>query len=198
VPRAELNVRLKEFGAFDDATGRYGGFSAPAPALSADADPFAGITPSQVAPSSGVDVASTTAAKMGGHSASSALPDLSQFADDAGQALPLADASMAPRDKIRQLARDTRDVINLTKAIPASFDNSALFGQGAIVAGARPSLIPGAAGDAGRSAMSRTRFEAFKRNLVTHPNQQLRESSGLYLASIGEGEDLNSTCKCNF
>jgi hypothetical protein len=106
-------------------------------------------------------------------------------ANGADQALPLT--AMTPRERIRKLARDVQDVVNITKAIPASFDNSALMGQGAIIAGARPSLIPGAVSDSARSAMSPTRFEAFKRKLVTHPNQDLRESSGLYLASIGTG-----------
>lgn len=91
--------------------------------------------------------------------------------------------------QIRHAARTSQDLINLTKAIPASFDNSALFGQGAIISGARPSLVPGAIGDSARSAMSRTKFEAFKRRLVTHPNHPLREESGLYLGSLKQGEE---------
>jgi hypothetical protein len=106
----------------------------------------------------------------------------------AEQALPLA-APMTPRERAKKLYRDFQDVVNITKAIPASFDNSALFGQGAIIAGARPSLIPGAVADSARSAMSRRAFESFKKKLATHPNQDLRESSGLYLASIKQGEE---------
>jgi hypothetical protein len=104
------------------------------------------------------------------------------------QALPLA-APLTPRERAKKLWRDTQDVINISKAIPASFDNSALFGQGAIIAGARPSLIAGAVSDSARSAMSRRAFEAFKKRLVTHPNQDLRESSELYLGSIKQGEE---------
>ncbi|HEY9405799.1 MAG TPA: hypothetical protein VIQ24_24325 [Pyrinomonadaceae bacterium] len=137
-------------------------------------------------PSSGVDTAS--AAAGGGRAASAALPELSDLADEPLTSEPAAGAE--PRaSAIRRTARDVRDVVNLTKAIPASFDNSALFGQGAIISGARPSLIPGAVADSTRSAMSRSKFEAFKRKLVTHPNQDLRESSGLYLASIKQGEE---------
>ena len=105
------------------------------------------------------------------------------------QSLPLATTPLARSERIRKLARDVQDVVNITKALPASFDNSALMGQGAIIAGARPSLIPGAVSDSARSAMSRTNFEAFKKNLVRNPNQDLRESSGLYLASIKQGEE---------
>lgn len=138
-------------------------------------------------PSSGVDAASAAGAG-GGRAASAALPDLSDLADEPLTAAPVAGAE-SRADAVRRAARNAQDVVNLAKAIPASFDNSALFGQGAIISGARPSLIPGAIADSARSAMSRTKFEAFKKKLVTHPNQDLRESSGLYLASIKQGEE---------
>ena len=86
-------------------------------------------------------------------------------------------------------ARTVQDVVNLPKAIRASFDLSGLGAQGGIIAGARPSLIPGAVADSTRSVLSKEAHEAFKRGLLSSPNQELRESSGLYLASIGQGEE---------
>jgi len=133
-----------------------------------------------------IDVIDTHADEVARTRRAAAAPAASP---DAEQALPLAASPQTPRERIMKVARDTKDIINLTKAIPASFDNSALAGQGAVIVGARPSLAAGAIGDATRSAMSRGKFERFKRNLVTHPNQDLRESSGLYLASIGKGEE---------
>jgi len=148
-------------------------------------------------PSSGVDEASAAvaAAVASDGSAASVLPDLSDLADGA-DSIPVNPNPSPGRasfpclpERVRKGARDVQDVVNISKAIPASFDDSALFGQGAIIAGARPSLVPGAVADSARTAMSPRKFEAFKQKLVTHPNQPLREDSGLYLASIGQGEE---------
>lgn len=104
------------------------------------------------------------------------------------QALPLATPT-GIRPRVRKAARDVRDLINITKAIPASFDSSGLLNQGGLIAGARPSLIPGAVGDGLRSTVSKDAYEAFKRKLVTSPNHPLREASGLDLTSLAGGEE---------
>jgi len=193
---------------------------APIPAIQLNAPIHQLLIETARFPSSGVDKASAAVAS-GARSADDALPDLSDLADEPAAAAPVdvdeltsatpdganltetipvnqnpgrgrlrsAGATLALPERVRKRARDVQDLVNLTKAIPASFDNSALFGQGAIISGARPSLIPGAVADSARSAMSPAKFETFKNKLVSHPNQELREASGLYLASIKQGEE---------
>lgn len=101
VPRAELNARLKEFGAFDETTERYGGFVPPpapdAPALASGADPFAGITPKQVTPQP------------------PARPDLSNLADAAvdewRQFSPDTGSLNVPRSSMPQVKSEHRGAL---------------------------------------------------------------------------------------
>ncbi|HLL73586.1 MAG TPA: M15 family metallopeptidase [Pyrinomonadaceae bacterium] len=175
---------------------------APIPAIQLDAPIQQLLIETARFPSSGVDDGAKAISKAGAASGDEIDELLRDVRDDPNIAetipvnpnprrrrLGAALEALTPPQFVRRAAREIRDVVNVTKAIPASFDNSALFGQGAIISGARPSLIPSAVADSARSAMSRTKFEAFKKNLVTHPDQQLREDSGLYLASIGQGEE---------
>jgi hypothetical protein len=130
------------------------------------------------------------AAPLGGRAVADPVDELLDGLPDVEQSLPLAaEVPKTPRERLEKMARDFRDVVNLTKAIPASFDNP-LFGQGAILVGARPSLMPDAVSNAVRSGLSRKRYEAFKKRTVTHPNHPLREDSGLYLGSLADGEEV--------
>lgn len=106
-------------------------------------------------------------------------------------AAPPAAPAPAPAttSRVRSVARVVSDVINLPKALRASFDWSGLLNQGGIVVGARPSLARGAIKDATAATVSKDAYETFAKNLLAHPDAQLRKDSGLFLASIGGGEE---------